>query len=51
MANALSYADVSDIRQIKASGEIAALSMQDNGARAIRRRAEEVLNTRDHLAI
>src|SRR6267378_1052008 len=51
MANALSYADLSDIGQVKASGEIAALSVQNNGARAIRRGAEEGLNTGDHVAI
>jgi hypothetical protein len=44
-------ADLSDIRQVKASGEIAALSIQDNGGRAIRRRAEEGLNTGDLVAI
>ena len=48
MANALSYADLSDIRQVKAGGEIAPFSMQNDGARAVRRRLEERLNTGDY---
>jgi hypothetical protein len=45
MANALSYAHLSDVRQIKASGKIVALSVRDNGASAVRGRAEEGLNS------